>query len=82
MIALKQIGFNIYDMNYDNAICEYDLFSLIRHSQDSLFIETINQDFKDIRRRMAQKNLDNLINEQKKPINDETFEIRDLKKWL
>ena len=83
LISLKQIGFNIYDMNSDNSICEYDLFSLIKHtSDDSLFIETINQDLKDIRRKMAQKSLENLVHEQKKPIDDETFEIRDLNKWL
>ena len=43
-------------MNCDNYICEYDLFSFIKHSDNKLFIESINQDFKDIRKKMAAKN--------------------------
>jgi hypothetical protein len=60
-ISLKQIAFNLYDMNSDNHICEYDLFSFIKHSDNKLFIESINQDFKDIRKKMSTK-----IDEQKK----------------
>ena len=42
IISLKQIAFNIYDMNCDNRICEYDLFSIIKSTNNKLFIETIN----------------------------------------
>ncbi len=42
-------------MNCDNYICEYDLFSFIKNSDNKLFIESINQDFKDIRKKMAVK---------------------------
>lgn len=48
-------------MNSDNHICEYDLFSFIKHSDNKLFIESINQDFKDIRKKMSTK-----IDEQQK----------------
>jgi Ca2+-binding EF-hand superfamily protein len=54
-VSLKQIAFNLYDMNCDNYICEYDLFSFIKNSDNKLFIESINQDFKDIRKKMAVK---------------------------
>lgn len=40
-------------MNCDNHICEYDLFSMIRHVDNELFIESINQDFKDVKSKMA-----------------------------
>jgi hypothetical protein len=31
---------------------------------------------------MAQKSLENIVNEKKKPINEDTLEIRDLNRWL
>ena len=55
IISLKQIAFNLYDMNCDNYICEYDLFSIIRHTNNNLFTDAIKQDFKDMRRKMASK---------------------------
>lgn len=63
-------------MNCDNYICEYDLFSFIKHSDNKLFIESINQDFKDIRRKMAAKN-DDL-----QKINLEEKKNQNLAKWL
>ena len=32
LASLKQIAFVLYDMNSDGYICEYDLFSLIKHN--------------------------------------------------
>ena len=56
IIAVKQIAFNLFDMNCDNYICQYDLFSVIKNLKNNeLFIESINQDFKDIRKRMTHK---------------------------
>ena len=49
-------------MNCDNYICEYDLFSFIKHSDNNLFIQSINQDFKDIRKKMASRNEDPIKN--------------------
>lgn len=63
-------------MNSDNFICEYDLFSFIKHSDNKLFIESINQDFKDIRKKMAIK-----IDELQK-INLDEQKNRNLAKWL
>lgn len=37
IITVKQTAFTIYDMNCDNSICEYDLFSIIRHTENELF---------------------------------------------
>ena len=82
IISLKQIAFNLYDMNCDNHICEYDLFSIIRHTDNSLFCEAINQDFKDIRAKMAQKQLELMFFDYKKSIDEKTLQIRDLKRWL
>jgi Ca2+-binding EF-hand superfamily protein len=58
---LKQIAFTLYDMNSDGAVCEYDLFSIIRHTDNKMFIESINQDIRDIRAAM-----DNRISEMQK----------------
>lgn len=49
------MAFCIYDMNSDGLICEYDLFSLIKSAENKLFIETIQQDFKDIKSKMSEK---------------------------
>jgi len=69
-------------MNCDNHICEYDLFSMIRHVDNDLFIESINQDFKDVRSKMASKSLDTMVFDYKKSMDEKTHEIRDLNKWL
>lgn len=69
-------------MNCDNHICEYDLFSMIRHVDNELFIESINQDFKDVRSKMASKSLDTMVFDYKKSMDEKTFHIRDLNKWL
>lgn len=82
MISLKQIAFNLYDMNCDNHICEYDLFSIIRHTDNILFCEAINQDFKDTRDKMAKKETELKIFDYKKSMDEEKFEIRDLIRWL
>ena len=82
IISLKQIAFNIYDMNCDHRICEYDLFSIIKSTNNKLFIDTINQDFIDIRAKMASKEIDNLAFDINKSIDNETMEIKDLKRWL
>jgi hypothetical protein len=42
IITLKQTAFTLYDMNCDGYICEYDLFSIIRHTDNQMFIESIN----------------------------------------
>jgi hypothetical protein len=42
LASLKQIAFVLYDMNSDGHICEYDLFSLIKHNTNQLFIDSIN----------------------------------------
>ena len=47
-------------MNCDNGICELDLYSIIKNSGDKLFIDSIDQDFKDIRAKMASKMHDQL----------------------
>ena len=69
-------------MNCDNRICEYDLFSIIKSTNNKLFIETINQDFIDIRGKMVSKEIDNLAFDINKSIDNETMEIKDLKRWL
>lgn len=45
---LKILGFQLYDMNLDNSVCEYDMYSSIKGSNDELFIYAIHQDFKDM----------------------------------
>ncbi len=69
-------------MNCDGRICEYDLFSIINKTNDSLFIDTINQDFIDIRAKMAAKEVDNLAADMNASIDTETMKIKDLDKWL
>lgn len=66
MIILKQVAFTLYDMNSDGSICEYDLFSMIKNNKNMLFIDTLNQDFKDIRAKMATKAVE--MNLQNAPI--------------
>ena len=39
-------------MNCDSHLCQYDLFSIIRHVNNQLFIDSINKDIKDIRKKM------------------------------
>ena len=82
MISLKQIAFNIYDMNSDNRLCEYDLFASIKSTNNKLFIDTINQDFIDIRAKMQQKEIDSGTFEVTKSMNNDTMQITDLKRWL
>ena len=55
-ISLKQMAFYLYDMNGDGMLDEYDLFSFIKNSDKTIFINSFNQDFKDIRRKMHSKN--------------------------
>lgn len=74
------MAFNMFDMNGDNYIDEYDLYSFIKHSNESLFIESVNQDFKDIRVKMANKFKESSV-DVKKNI-DESGKIIDLQKWL
>ena len=40
--ALKQVAFTMFDMNQDNSICDYDLFSLIKNSNENLYIGLID----------------------------------------
>lgn len=54
-LALKQICFMAYDMNCDNSVCEFDLFSVIKSTDNSLFTATIKQDFMDIKARLDYK---------------------------
>ena len=42
-------------MNADNAICEYDLFSMIKNSNDHIFIRALEQDIKDITKAFIMK---------------------------
>jgi hypothetical protein len=69
-------------MNCDNSICEYDLFSIIRHTDNELFIQSVNQDIKDIRARMLAKAQDQIFLQNKKAFNEEECKIRDLPRWL
>lgn len=83
-ICLKQIGFFIFDMNSDNTICEYDLFSMVRNFNDSFFIDCLNQDIKDIRSRMEDKQpLAYKIKEEMGiKEDDKNFQINDITKFL
>lgn len=67
-------------MNGDNYVDEYDLYSCIKNSTESLFIESLNQDFKDIRVKMAFKGKDTSMDYKKNV--DEKGNITDLKRWL
>ena len=51
----KSLAFSLYDMNSDGSICELDLFSVVKHSSDDLFINVIQQDLKDIQSRLSHK---------------------------
>ena len=42
-------------MNCDNIVCDFDLFSLIRQTEEEFFIEYISQDIKDIRYNRADR---------------------------
>ena len=46
---------------------------MIRHVDNELFIESINQDFKDIRNKMAAKTLDNMVYDYKKSMDEKTM---------
>ena len=69
-------------MNSDNRLCEYDLFASIKSTNNKLFIDTINQDFIDIRAKMQQKEIDSGTFEVTKSMNNDTMQITDLKRWL
>ena len=66
----------MFDMNGDNHVDEYDLYSCIKNSTESLFIESVNQDFKDIRIKMASKGKDTSLDFKKNV--DENGHIVDL----
>lgn len=55
LMTLKQIGFSLFDMNCDNIVCDFDLFSLVRQTEEEFFIEYISQDIKDIRYGRAER---------------------------
>lgn len=83
LIALKQIAFNLYDMNCDHHICQYDLFSVIKHVNNELFIDAINQDIKDVRRRIQKKEAVEKFNYDKvSPFDVEKNKIKNLSEWL
>lgn len=42
------MAFQLFDMNNDGQLCEYDLFSSIKNCNDTLFIYALHQDFKDL----------------------------------
>ena len=39
-------------MNCDAAVCQYDLFSVIKNTQSELFVTLLNQDIQDLLRRI------------------------------
>ena len=40
---LKQVAFSLLDMNSDNCLCEYDMFSIIKTSDDDkMFLEAVH----------------------------------------
>ena len=55
LTLLKQTSFSLYDMNADGAVCEYDLFSIIRHTDNKMFAKAITQDIRDIQLCMDKK---------------------------
>ena len=55
ILTLKQTAFALFDMNCDGFVCEYDLYSIINNTDNKLFINSINRDFKDIKAKMNQK---------------------------
>lgn len=50
---LKRMAFNLYDMNCDNQICEFDLFSVVKHSENPIFLHAISEDLNDIKKRLS-----------------------------
>jgi len=73
IICLKQIAFNLLDMNSDNSICDYDLFSLIKHTTEPVYLGAVKQDVNDIRAAMQNK-------EQHR--DDSEFKIANVEEWL
>lgn len=49
------ITFSLYDMNNDGFICEYDLFSFIKHSNDKIFDKLISDELKSILKAVSKK---------------------------
>lgn len=78
-VCLKQIAFFIFDMNVDNAICEYDLFSVLRGFSDKFFIDCLDQDIKDIRTRLDLKKARNDMGLKE---DDNDFQITDVVVYL
>ena len=58
LTLLKQTPFSLYDMNSDGAVCEYDLFSIIRHTDNKMFAKAITQDLRDIQACMSKRDND------------------------
>lgn len=70
-------------MNCDNHICQYDLFSIIRHTNSQLFVKYLNMDVRDMRRVMQLKErAEKVITDKKSPFDAETGKIKDLTEWL
>ena len=82
LVSLKQIAFSLYDMNSDGAVCEYDLFSIIKHTDNKMFIQSINQDISDIRVAMDKKISEFYSFDNRMSFDEEQIKIRNLPKWL
>jgi hypothetical protein len=72
-------------MNQDNSVCEYDLFSSIKNSNDGVFISAVHSDFKDIMTKINQKQA--MFNKQNHPYEEwnnlkQNFFISDIDKYL
>ena len=70
-------------MNCDHTICQYDLFSIIKHVDNQLFIDSLNQDIKDIRIKIQKKeHVEKQTRDKMSPFDEEQGKIKDLAEWL
>jgi hypothetical protein len=83
---LKMLAFQLYDMNADNLVCEYDLYSSIKNSLDSLFLSALHLDFKDLQQKLQLKQVINssLQNQPYEEWNSlkTNFKINNVQKYL
>lgn len=80
-LCLKQIAFFLFDINSDGSICQLDLFSNTKQFHQDFYINILDQDIKDIRARIEQRNKSSKLYEDQGLKETET-EIGDIDKFL
>eukprot|EP00347_Sterkiella_histriomuscorum_P021107 403335227 len=55
--SIKEFAFHLFDCNNDGQICEYDMFNILKQTNNDVFSIAIQQDVKDISERIKFKKM-------------------------